>query len=200
MVRRNGFCFKLQFHVACSCSVRVVCCFALVCGLSQAVSRASRLCSDLHFRAVCTLQVRLGPDLLREVHESLPSGMLGSTRLQTALNKVTGGLVPGDRSFVRKIFWISRRPFGANRGDFTVSHRAGWISTGRVRPGLAPRGPRVIAELNVGVYTLSKGPQQGDRKPYARSTGGSRNLLGFAVKWRAQSFIAPKREHTLPED
>ena len=29
---------------------------------------------------------------------------MGSTRLQTALNRVAGGLVPGDRSFVRKIF------------------------------------------------------------------------------------------------
>ena len=39
--------------------------------------------------------------------------------------------------------------------------------TGQVRPRFAPRGTRVIAELNVGVYTPTNGPEQGGRWPCA---------------------------------
>ena len=45
------------------------------------------------------------------------------------------------RSFVRRVFRILGRPFEVIRADYGVSRRDECISTGRVRPRSAPRGP-----------------------------------------------------------
>ena len=44
-------------------------------------------------------------------------------------------------------FLIFEHPFGAIRPDVGPSRRRGWIGAGRVRPGIAPRGPWVKWDL-----------------------------------------------------